>query len=47
MGEKWQFVHDVRGGWWLRLTSDEDIVRYIQATNTGMMELCAKQYKVR
>lgn len=33
MGEKWQFVHDVRGGWWLRLTSDEDIVRYIQATN--------------
>ena len=33
MGEKWQFVHDVRGGWWLRLTNDEDIVRYIQATN--------------
>lgn len=33
MSEKWQFVHDVRGGWWLRLTSDEDIVRYIKATN--------------
>lgn len=36
MGEnikKWQFVHDIRGGWWLRLTSDEDIVRYIKATN--------------
>ena len=33
MDEKWQFVHDVQGGWWLRLTSDEDIVRYIQTTN--------------
>jgi hypothetical protein len=31
--KKWQFVHDVRGGWWLRLTSDEDIIRYIKATN--------------
>lgn len=30
---KWQFVHRVHGGWWLRLTSDDDIVRYIQATN--------------
>lgn len=31
--KKWQFVHDVRGGWWLRLASDEDIIRYIKATN--------------
>ena len=31
--KKWQFVHDIRGGWWLRLTSDEDVIRYIQATN--------------
>lgn len=31
--KKWQFVHDVRGGWWLRLTSDDDIIRYIKATN--------------
>lgn len=31
--KKWQFVHDIRGGWWLRLTSDEDIIRYIKATN--------------
>lgn len=30
---KWQFVHDVCGGWWLRLTNDEDVLRYIKATN--------------
>lgn len=29
----WLFVHDIRGGWWLKLTSDEDIIRYIKATN--------------
>lgn len=31
--QKWQFVHEVNGGWWLRLTSDEDVIRYIKATN--------------
>lgn len=31
--KKWQFVHDVRGGWWLRLASDDDIINYIRATN--------------
>lgn len=31
--KKWQFVHKVNGGWWLRLTSDEDVIRYIKATN--------------
>lgn len=30
---KWEFVHDVRGGWWLRLTNDEDVIDYIKATN--------------
>lgn len=30
---KWQFVRHVRGGWWIRLTSDEDVIRYIKATN--------------
>lgn len=33
MDRKWQFVHSTSGGWWLRLSSDEDIIRYIQATN--------------
>lgn len=31
--KKWQFVHNVAGGWWLRLTSDADVIRYIKATN--------------
>lgn len=30
---KWQFVHEINGGWWLRLTSDGDIINYIKATN--------------
>ena len=33
MSKKYQFVHEVNGGWWLRLTSDDDIVRYIRDTN--------------
>lgn len=27
-----QFVHDVNGGWWLRLTTDEDVDRYLNIT---------------
>lgn len=30
---KWLFVHAVQGGWWLKLTSDDDIINYIKATN--------------
>lgn len=30
---KWQFVHDVRGGWWLRLTDIDGIIRYMESTN--------------
>lgn len=31
--KQWLFVHALSGGWWLKLTSDEDIIRYIKATN--------------
>lgn len=33
MDKKWQFVHAVEGGWWLRLTNDNDVIDYIKATN--------------
>ena len=33
MDKKWQFVHAVEGGWWLRLANDNDVIDYIKATN--------------
>ena len=33
MDKKWQFVHAVEDGWWLRLANDNDVIDYIKATN--------------